>query len=288
MKHRSKTSASSASSTRVLMESEVARQVRQHARSSMKAEVCGVLIGTEHDGVTTIEAAIAGANAAQGGAHVTFTQDTWEHIYQVKDEKYPDRRIVGWYHSHPGFGVFLSEHDLFIHKNFFSGPQQIAWVYDPHSDEEGCFGWRRDEISKLPDVAFRFQQPCGEAGPAVEGEAEAIVVPRQGGVTENQSGFDWMTAARDAAIWFVFLVVGAVGAFYYLTNRAIVLPKVDHALVVIEGDKAAIVPPDLALRMLDILRREMGMPAPDGYPAANPTPQPSAEQKSKGGQDGRK
>ena len=69
----------------VVMEAEVARKIRQHARGSMKAEVCGVLIGnTEHERMT-VEACIQGNNAAQGGAHVTFTQDTWEHIYKIKD-----------------------------------------------------------------------------------------------------------------------------------------------------------------------------------------------------------
>jgi proteasome lid subunit RPN8/RPN11 len=136
------------------MSSDVAREIRQHARSNNKTEVCGVLIGSESDGVTTIEACIAGVNAAQGGAHVTFTQDTWEHIYKIKDRDYPDERIVGWYHSHPGFGVFLSDHDTFIHQNFFSSPQQVAWVYDPHSDEEGCFGWRGGRIERLAQFGF--------------------------------------------------------------------------------------------------------------------------------------
>ncbi len=68
---------------------------------------------------------------------------------KIKDRDYPDERIVGWYHSHPGFGVFLSEHDTFIHKNFFSSPQQVAWVYDPHSDEEGCFGWKSGELERV-------------------------------------------------------------------------------------------------------------------------------------------
>jgi proteasome lid subunit RPN8/RPN11 len=142
----------------VVMEAEVARQIRQHARTSMKAEVCGVLIGsTEHERMT-VEACIQGTNAAQGGAHVTFTQDTWEHIYKIKDKEYPDQKIVGWYHSHPGFGVFLSEHDLFIQQNFFSNPQQVAWVYDPHTDEEGCFGWVGDKIEKLTAIRVGYLQ----------------------------------------------------------------------------------------------------------------------------------
>jgi proteasome lid subunit RPN8/RPN11 len=142
----------------VVMEAEVARKIRQHARTSMKAEVCGVLIGnTEHERMT-VEACIAGINAAQGGAHVTFTQDTWEHIYKIKDKEYPDDKIVGWYHSHPGFGVFLSEHDLFIQQNFFSNAQQVAWVYDPHTDEEGCFGWIGGNIEKFSAIRVGYSQ----------------------------------------------------------------------------------------------------------------------------------
>ena len=125
----------------LVVDSEVVRQIRQHARSSSKTEVCGVLIGQDRDHRIEVAACIEGQNAEEAGAHVTFTQDTWEHIYAVKDQKYPEERIVGWYHSHPGFGVFLSDHDTFIHQNFFSSPGQVAWVFDPHSDEEGCFGW---------------------------------------------------------------------------------------------------------------------------------------------------
>jgi proteasome lid subunit RPN8/RPN11 len=138
--------------TGLRIDSEVVRQIRQHARSENKTEVCGVLIGNETVEGIEIRACIAGVNAAQGGAHVTFTQDTWEHIYKIKDKEYPNERILGWYHSHPGFGVFLSDHDTFIHKNFFSSPRQVAWVYDPHSDEEGCFGWRETRIVRLTRI----------------------------------------------------------------------------------------------------------------------------------------
>ncbi len=152
----------------LIMNSEVLRRIRQHARSESKTEVCGVLIGREEDdGNLRIEACIAGVNAAQGGSHVTFTQDTWEHIYKIKDKEYPDERILGWYHSHPGFGVFLSDHDTFIHKNFFSAPQQVAWVYDPHSDEEGCFGWvngRLERLSRLAVADARGGEEAGETG----------------------------------------------------------------------------------------------------------------------------
>lgn len=146
------------------MSGEVARQIRQHARSCLQSEVCGVLIGSEEGGCTHVEASIAGADAEQGGSHVTFTQDTWEHIYRIKDRDYPEARIVGWYHSHPGFGVFLSDHDSFIHQNFFSSPRQVAWVYDPHSDEEGCFGWIEGSLQRLKSLQMQDDKGGERAG----------------------------------------------------------------------------------------------------------------------------
>ena len=185
----------------VIIEAEVARQIRQHARTSMKAEVCGVLIGTADDERTLVEACIAGINAAQGGAHVTFTQDAWEHIYKIKDKEFPDEKIVGWYHSHPGFGVFLSEHDLFIQENFFSNPQQIAWVYDPHTDEEGCFGWVNGKTEKLSGVRFGYSQSVMLAGSAAteseETGAESEFTPsvRVKSASEDPEWVKWTSKA---------------------------------------------------------------------------------------------
>ncbi|HEX4604877.1 MAG TPA: Mov34/MPN/PAD-1 family protein, partial [Candidatus Angelobacter sp.] len=204
----------------VVMEAEVARKIRQHARSSMKAEVCGVLIGsTEHERMT-VEACIAGINAAQGGAHVTFTQDTWEHIYKIKDKEFPDHKIVGWYHSHPGFGVFLSEHDLFIQQNFFSNPQQVAWVYDPHTDEEGCFGWVGGNIEKLSAIRVGYSQTV-EITAAEVGDDEDDELPSAGGSMDRpqrEKGREepaWMKWASQIAVCGAVLVLGFAAGFIF-------------------------------------------------------------------------
>jgi proteasome lid subunit RPN8/RPN11 len=158
--------------------SDVLQAIRQHARSSLNAEVCGVLIGTSKNDLTNVEACISGEKAAQGGAHVTFTQETWEHIYKVKDKQFPNEAIVGWYHSHPGFGVFLSEYDLFIHRNFFSNPGQVAWVYDPKSDEEGCFIWSNDEIVRISGFSLIDHRGMGNITSNKKSKLEDQVVPQ--------------------------------------------------------------------------------------------------------------
>ena len=171
----------SATAPRVEFAGSVLQQIRQHARSSMRAEICGVLIGSAADGVTRVTARIVGEGASQGGAHVTFTQDTWEHIYKVKDAEFPSLSIVGWYHSHPGFGIFLSDYDLFIHENFFNALHQVAWVFDPHSDEEGCFGWIGKKVEPLPEVAvIRKHRPPVPEQAQKEAESRKLAPPTGG------------------------------------------------------------------------------------------------------------
>ena len=182
----------------------------------MKAEICGVLIGSEQGRTTVVEACISGVNAAQGGAHVTFTQDTWEHIYKIKDKLYPEDRIVGWYHSHPGFGVFLSDHDMFIQENFFSSPQQIAWVYDPHSDEEGCFGWCNKKVEKLDDISFRFlagKSTVEEHQIDEDDEVEAPDDEQRGSGKKNGNWVDILLTVLTYC--FVFAFGGLAGAFIW-------------------------------------------------------------------------
>lgn len=66
------------------------------------------------------------------------------------DRDHPDLQIVGWYHSHPGHGIFLSSYDQFIHENFFSAPGMVALVVDPRDDDAfGWFGWNDGELTRL-------------------------------------------------------------------------------------------------------------------------------------------
>src|SRR5579863_1212330 len=215
---------------RVTIEGEVLRQIRQHARSNSKTEVCGVLIGEENGSGLNISARIPGLNAAQAGTYVTFTQDTWEHIYKIKDKDYPDERIVGWYHSHPGFGVFLSDHDTFIHKNFFSAPHQVAWVFDPHSDEEGCFGWNGQRLERLAQVLVVDQRGGEAAGET--GKSEPSGASRSGAdefedfENEASAGLgsddtDLAKLARTVSTVFSYIaifILGAVASWYLLPH----------------------------------------------------------------------
>lgn len=125
---------------RIALSAEASADMIAHAKESLDKEVCGVLVGErcEDDRGTWVfaKAAIRGTASRQGGSHVTYTQETWEKIYEVKDRDYPKLDIVGWYHTHPGFGVEFSDMDKFIQQNFFAGALQFALVLDPLGGDE--------------------------------------------------------------------------------------------------------------------------------------------------------
>ena len=40
-------------------------------------------------------------------------------------------KILGWYHSHPGFSAFMSGTDVTTHREYFNQPYHISIVIDP-------------------------------------------------------------------------------------------------------------------------------------------------------------
>jgi proteasome lid subunit RPN8/RPN11 len=122
------------------------RQIYDHCFESDAREVGGVLVGYDTARGPIVVASIRAEKADESLAALTFTQDSWAYIHRVRDRDYADFAIVGWYHSHPSHGIFLSDQDLFIHENFFSGENQIAYVVDPVAGQEGVFGWCEGEV----------------------------------------------------------------------------------------------------------------------------------------------
>ncbi|MCE9553842.1 MAG: hypothetical protein K8T91_10780 [Planctomycetes bacterium] len=131
----------------IVIRRSVLAAVYKHGSSRLDVEVCGVLVGNVYRDsqgpFVYIESAIRGVHAGSQMAQVTFTADTWAHIHATMDRQYPASRIMGWYHTHPGFGIFLSPMDVFIQENFFGAQEQLAFVYDPLGNESGLFAWQR-------------------------------------------------------------------------------------------------------------------------------------------------
>lgn len=75
--------------------------------------------------------------------HLRFTPQAWEWISNIIEENHPNLMVVGWYHSHPGLGVFMSGTDRSTQRAFFYHPWNVAVVVDPIAGRSGWF-WGGD------------------------------------------------------------------------------------------------------------------------------------------------
>lgn len=162
---------------RIAIEKKPYAEIIGHAVLEPDVEVCGVLVGTleqdEHGPWVHVAAAIKGEAAKQQGAQVTFTHETWNHIHREIDQNHASKQIIGWYHTHGGFGIFLSEMDTFIHKNFFSEPHHIAYVFDPLAGSEGFFHPHGGELKPARRYWLAGRERKIAARPAPDPAAEA-------------------------------------------------------------------------------------------------------------------
>jgi proteasome lid subunit RPN8/RPN11 len=142
----------------VLMDEPPLRAAQAHALSSPNREVAGVLVGPppekQPDGryVVHVMDTIIAKHTVMQGASVTYTPESWRYMNDKLRERYPDETavMVGWYHTHPGFGIFLSGMDQFIHQNFFTQIWHVALVLDPRAKTSGFFCWDRQKTRVSP------------------------------------------------------------------------------------------------------------------------------------------
>ena len=131
--------------------------IMDYAKGDLNHERGGVLLGTlkeeENKYYVTVTDMLIAKHTINRSASLTFTHETWLEIDKEIEENHKDKIMVGWFHSHPGYGVFLSGMDMFIQNNFFNMPYQVAYVVDPTNDTEGFFWWKdQGEISKAKDI----------------------------------------------------------------------------------------------------------------------------------------
>lgn len=136
----------------IFVHGNVIDEILDYSDKDLSREIGGFLLGrtfkSDDQGKLYVEVTqfLPAPGARGGSASLTFTHDVWSQANHEIETRFPDLRIVGWHHTHPSMGVFLSGYDTFIHKNFFSEPWQIAIVVDPNSREFAFFQWQGDEV----------------------------------------------------------------------------------------------------------------------------------------------
>lgn len=134
--------------------------IMKYAKGDLDHERGGFLLGnleeTENVYSIFITDMLIAKHTVNNMASLTFTHDSWNEAYREMDENHKEKIMLGWFHSHPGYGIFLSGMDMFIENNFFSLPYQVAYVVDPCADTYGFFGWEKPgKIQKVNNIVFQ-------------------------------------------------------------------------------------------------------------------------------------
>ena len=161
----------------------VYKEIHKFTQNKTTNESGGMLVGTvlEEFGKTNI--IISGFVEAKyceaTPTTLKFTHETWEYVHKEIEKKHPGKKIVGWIHTHPDFGIFLSEYDKFIHQNFFNEDYQVAYVVDPIQKIEGFYFWINEKIEKCK--GFYIYDKTG-AKITVGADKEEAAVAKESGI----------------------------------------------------------------------------------------------------------
>jgi proteasome lid subunit RPN8/RPN11 len=136
----------------IFVDLDVLQDMEDHALSDTSVELGGVLLGqtcTDEDGrpFIVVTDSLRAQHYESTKGSFTFTHDTWSAITREREEFPADLAMVGWYHTHPDWGVFLSGMDMFICDNFFNKPLDLAYVIDPCRGDRGMFQWTGNRVS---------------------------------------------------------------------------------------------------------------------------------------------
>ena len=100
----------------------------------------------------------------------------------------------------------------------------MAWVYDPHTDEEGCFGWIGGNIEKLSAIRVGYSQQVEMTGAAAhefEDDDDGGVFDPMVSTSREQKSAEpvWMKWITRAVLYLAGMVLGFVLCFFFLNWR---------------------------------------------------------------------
>ncbi|MCS7117643.1 MAG: Mov34/MPN/PAD-1 family protein [Thaumarchaeota archaeon] len=154
---------------------EALTKVLRHALSHPRREVAGLLIGREKREELLVTDAVTGHQKGSAG-HVTLDDSLMATLSELLEGQRSQLYVVGWYHTHPGMGVFLSAVDYATQLNYQRlYDRAVALVVDP---------WEFVRYNGLSPSCFRFFRITVDSGlvvevpSLVEGEVRVLSLPK--------------------------------------------------------------------------------------------------------------
>src|SRR5213592_1937757 len=114
----------------IFFQQEAVIALQEHLKSSPTQAIFGFLIGDLYrdpeTGVlyTVIDKTLKLSQAIYGDKTEVVVSRLWDRMQEQLAKA--SASLLGWYHSHPGQGGFLTTHDVETHEKFFTDPWHVA------------------------------------------------------------------------------------------------------------------------------------------------------------------
>ena len=151
------------------------KKIEDHCFSETQIEVGGFLVGYLEGENAHVTNVFPAKHSVGASTQLTFTHDSWNAIYEQLEKEPESTSLIGWFHSHPNFGVFLSDHDKFIQANFFKQDGQITVVVDPIRGRRGWFFSSAGKIEKYEEEMPTDRKRLGVSDSNADQNIEAIL-----------------------------------------------------------------------------------------------------------------
>jgi len=201
----------------IFVDLDVMRDMEAHAQTNTNVELGGVMLGkqcVDHEGrpfVLVTDSLRAEHYEATRGSF-KFTHETWQQISRQRARFHPELEMVGWYHTHPGWTVFLSPMDLFICNNFFNRPLDVALVIDPRNDDRGWFQWNEEQETEQTGgfylVCNRYRDQELQYFSSLYNQSPTMNDPRYSGVVSSHPTTTTVVPMDNRKPWFDLVMVG--------------------------------------------------------------------------------
>ncbi|CCF56480.1 hypothetical protein KAFR_0B01810 [Kazachstania africana CBS 2517] len=111
----------------------------KHGRAGVPMEVMGLMLGEFIDDYTVNVVDVFAMPQSGTGVSVEAVDDVFQaKMMDMLKQTGRDQMVVGWYHSHPGFGCWLSSVDVNTQKSFEQlNNRAVAVVVDPIQSVKG-------------------------------------------------------------------------------------------------------------------------------------------------------
>jgi len=150
----------------------VFRKIIEQASGSKDGRVIGFLLGRFEGKIMVIDDAVTG-KITRGESTVSLTGEA---IAKIADKVIREGKntIVGWYHTHPGYEVYMSDVDEKTQKvlNQFS-PYVVSLVLDPVSGKHKFYSSEYGRSVPIPERNVSYFEPPPSRGGKIEGERRA-------------------------------------------------------------------------------------------------------------------